>query len=189
MPRFLLVLLLLSCSYLGALQTDFDARSISTELATLIESDKPLFIEVRAGEYSHSLQKELISVLLSQGADIRESKNNLLYDVEQSTEETDVLSFYGLGSATLVQINMDINWESQEDKRLFSYQSTRIPVYSFDLRFMDLPGYRVRDIKSYTHLPKHTTNKSSESSRMRWFDPIIATAALGSLIYLLWNTE
>ncbi len=191
MKRYVFLVLLLCLSTIAlARQQDKEIKLVSEALVSMIDTSQPLFVEVRAGEWSSRLETEIRKALLLRGADLRENLPRPLYEInEETTGATDNLSAYDLVTANLVQINMDIDWETIEERRVFSYQSTRVPVYKFEVKTILLPNYRLLSLASYVHVSKDSPRIQSTNHRLKWFDPVIATAALGSLIYLLWTTE
>ncbi len=187
---FLLCLILIFCLALPAKQLTLEIQQIASALVAEIDPGKPLFLEVRAGELSSQLESEMRKALIANGADVRESLPRPLYERdEDQADKTNRLLAYDLLNANLIQINMDIEWQTIEEKRIFSYRSTRVPVYSFEIKTIQLPQYRLLSLTSLQHISKNPTRADSANHRLKWFDPIIATAALGSLIYLLWTTE
>lgn len=189
----LISLILMLATGLCANQNAFEVQAISSELIKSIDLSQAVFLEIRAGEYSSTLENELRLQLLKLGADIREYKlrvgNGLNETSDESYDKQYTLSSYNLSRAHLIQINMDINWQLVEKKRIFSYQSSRVPVYSFEIKTIQLPEYKLLALSNYKHIGKNKLGFESGNHHLRWFDPIIATAALGSLIYLLWTTE
>ncbi len=167
----------------------FDVKEISSELLKGIDTSLPIYLEIRAGEFSSALQTELSMELLTMGADLREAPRSFnlgMYD--SSDEEMSFLKNSNLIIANLVQVNMDIGWQLLEHKGIFTYHSKRIPVYNFEVKTIRLPEQRLMALSTYKYTGKPGTDRESNIS-IRWFDPIIASAALGSLIYLLWTTE
>ncbi|MDZ4182903.1 MAG: hypothetical protein U1B83_08510, partial [Candidatus Cloacimonadaceae bacterium] len=155
----------------------------------------PIFLDVRAGEWSSAIETNLRRILLEKGADIRESGATIHLPALTTTEDaapTDPgidLSPFQLSSASLVQVQMELEWQVVEQKNFLSYRSIRQPLYVFNLKQIDLPSLRLRKITNYSIRPKFTPDSEYSVSGIKWFEPMLATAALASIIYLLWTTE
>ncbi|MDZ4121015.1 MAG: hypothetical protein U1C33_01245 [Candidatus Cloacimonadaceae bacterium] len=177
----------------GINSSGFQARQISLELIKSIEYSKPIILEVRAGEFTNQLEGELSQILLSLGADIREPQTRYVHTIIDpsldAAEDKYNLTGFGLESAHLVRISMDITWQMVEEKRFLSYRTSRVPVYSFDVKTIELPENRLKTISTYEIAGAASARNEYGSFRLRWFEPIFASAALGSLLYLLWTTE
>mgnify|MGYP006967020225 CR=1 FL=1 len=102
---------------------------------------------------------------------------------------SDLLLDYGVDSANLVQIDMNIKWQTTEQKGFFFYRSERKPVYSFSIKQIRLPMHKLISISTYDYSQSSARDNTMPSTRLRWFEPLFATAAVASLVFLLWTIE
>lgn len=168
---------------------------MAVQLAGLIDIGQPLFLELRTGEWTSSLETALRSELLLRGADLRESTtahSSVFFLEEHEGIQASLitrLQSYGLETASLVQINMEIGWETVEHKGFLSYRRERHPVYNFTVKQISLPDARLTMIRSLVF--QRSSDRSAEflSSRLRWFEPVVASLGLASMVFLLWTTE
>ena len=191
----LLIILLGSCLALSARGQSLEAIQIADSLAARISTSEPLFLELRTGEWTPSLQIALRRALLARGADLRELESEFVAEQDSSggaalTPGADYpLSKLGLSSALLVQIDMDYGWQTIERKSFLSYKQERHQVYNFGIKQIKLPDHKLQAISVYVHEKKDPGSTQTQISRLRWFEPVFASLALGSIIYLLWTTE
>lgn len=197
MPKLPLAILiaLLLCTALSARLSPTELNDVSLELASRVDLGAPIFLEVRAGEWSSAIETNLRRILLEKGADIRESGANIPLPALTTAEDADTpepgidLSPFQISSASLVQVQMELQWQVVEQKNFLSYRSIRQPLYVFNLKQIDLPTLQLRKITNYSIRPKFTPDSEYSVSGIKWFEPMLATAALASIIYLLWTTE
>lgn len=195
MRRLIPLLLLLSVLPLWANQREVEIRSLAAEIAALIDTEQPILLELRAGEWSLSLEAALRRELLAKGADLREkleSHSPAFYSTDPNGESTGqyILQSYGLQSALLVQISMDIGWQTVEHRRFLSYRQERKPLYNFSIKQILLPEAKLLELDSLSRsLGGQTDTDASGSNKLLWFEPIVAVLGITSIIYLLWTTE
>jgi len=104
-------------------------------------------------------------------------------------EKVPDFSIPGLEKALLVQINLNIVWQETVKSSFFSYRTERYPVHIFEIRQIQLPAQQILKISTYS-LPRPNPDSSGTGSlHFRWFEPLVAGAAIGSLIFLLWNFD
>jgi len=189
----LIVLICIISSHLLAEKSAEMISRVGLDIASLVNTDKPLFLDIRTGEFSPTLERELKTHFLKRKMDLREMQSaiNRIEDIDSLSLAVNTLDIrnYGLTSAMLLQVDLDITWQQTEQRKLFSYQSFRVPVYVFDIKLISLPEYRLTAIYSSSHKAEDIPNSYSGVSRLKWFEPFFATAALGSLVFLLWTTE
>lgn len=185
--------MLLACVCLNAeARQTAEVEQAAVQIAALIDTSQPLFVEVRAGDLSSQLQYRLRQLLLEKGADLRELK---LDDLDLSAEGGDAgsalpnLSSYALKTALLVDIAMELQWRTVETKSFLSYHSERVPLYSFEIKQIYLPQNRLARIDRVSVAATNNKAESQITRNLKWFEPVLATTALASIIYLLWTTE
>ncbi|HOH47204.1 MAG TPA: hypothetical protein PLX59_05135 [Candidatus Cloacimonadota bacterium] len=195
MKKFLLLAVVLLAVSLQGMQQRQEIEGLAVQLAGLIEIGQPLFLELRAGEWTSSLEAALRSELLLRGADLRENTDahsSVFFLEEQEGLQASLVSrleSYGLDSASLVQVNMEIGWETVEHKGFLSYRRERHPVYNFTVKQISLPEARLTMIRSLVF--QRSSDRTGEllGSRLRWFEPVVASLGLASIVYLLWTTQ
>jgi hypothetical protein len=168
--------------------------TISTELVKHIDLDEPIFLDIRAGEWTSLMENEIRTQLLAKDADIREQLPEL-HSPTSDSESVDIaqtkaiLENYQTDTAFLYQISLDIEWRVIEHKKIFAYRIQRAPTYSFTIKKILLPENRLLALDTYKYSGNAPEALNSSEIRLKWFDPIIASLAIGSLIYLLWTIE
>ncbi len=196
MQRKLLVVTAILCFVysLCALSDNDKIATISSELVKLIDLDEPIFLDIRAGEWTSQMENEIRTQLLGKDADIREQLPEL-HSPASDSESVDIdqtkaiLDNFQTDAAYLYQISLDIEWNVLEHKKLFAYRVERVPTYSFTIKKILLPENRLLALNIYKYSGNAPETLSSREIRLKWFDPIIASLAIGSLIYLLWTIE
>ncbi len=188
LPVFIFLGLCLSS---WGMQATHEAEQIASAIAKEIQTGEPIFLDLRTGEWTPALNQNLAKLLITQGADLRD--NPSIQTAELQTQAvTDTLmpinlKGYGISSALMVQVNLSVKWEEKVEKNFFSYRSSRHPVYIFETRQIHLPDQRILKISSYELDRKDTTETEASRLRLRWFEPIVAATAIGSMVFLLWN--
>lgn len=172
-----------------------EVTAISETIVGQIITGEPIILDIRAGEWSQALANEIKRQLLSKGADIREAglgqhSPAVSYAEGDSTETEDYdLRKLKLEAALLVMVEMELRWQTVERSSFLSYSSQRKPQYVFNLKQISLPSRQLRHVSSVTHELQSSDKGGSGISGIRWFEPMLVTAALASIIYLLWTTE
>jgi len=192
MPKHLILPLLIACfcSLAGARAAAEETDRISSRIAEVIAVDQPLFLSVNAGDLSSTLDFKLRRQLLLKGADLRETRQtepDLL--TEGEADPGLLLASYALRSATLVEVNLELKWETIERKSFLSYRSERKPYYTFEVKQISLPDYQLKQIDQLSFAVEDQRVENRSPAHLKWFEPALATTALASLIYLLWTTE
>lgn len=196
MLRFLLpvcILLGLMLPLFGV-QASHEAETIAMAIAAEIQTGEPIFMDIHAGEWTSPLYQKLSLSLLKKGADLRDNPHSL-QNPEFELEYTDEgfkqinLKDYALSSALLVQVNMNIKWQEEVQKSFFSYRTIRHPVYSFETKQIKLPEKKLVKVGTYDFVRDDLPEKESSLLRLRWFEPIVAATAIGSMVFLLWNFD
>lgn len=196
MPKCLclIVVLILSASLARAQISENKIPEIAQAIADEIITGEPIILDIRAGEWSQALATQIKRQLLEKDADIREatpkSHSPAFSDPETELdfEEYD-LSQLHVGKALLVLVEMELRWHTIEHKTFLSYNSQRKPAYIFNIKQISLPSQRLLQINAINwELNTKETRKSSPPST-KWYEPLLVTTALASIIYLLWTTE
>lgn len=168
-----------------------DPQLISARIVGLIDLAAPVLLDIQAGDLTSGLEFHIRQGLLERGADLREWPGQA--DAE-SAPEADSLPFprldvMALQAANLVQISLEIGSAALERKNFLSYSSERYPLYTFQIRQLALPARRLTRIDSLSFLDRSHEPESVRLSGLKWFEPVLASAVLASIVYLLWTTE
>jgi hypothetical protein len=84
---------------------------------------------------------------------------------------------------------MNIKWVTKEHKSFLSYRTERKAVHSFEVKQVQLPGRQLIAIDSFDYLQPNSAESTMSAPHLRWFEPLIATTAIASIIFLLWTIE
>lgn len=187
MLRYLLpvCLLLCLCLPLSAVQMAQEAHDIASAIAGEIQTGQPVLLELRTGEWTPALSQQLSQLLIERGFDLR------TFNQEASEPDSGLpdLATYGLNEALLVQVDLNIKWQEKVQRNFFSYHSERHPVYSFETRQIMLPEQRLIKVSAYDFYRDSSPDTEFSRLRLRWFEPLVASAAIASMIFLLWNFD
>ena len=183
------MLLLAHATMVWAEQPDEELGAVAQDIADAIALDQPLFLDLRCGEFSPALSRNLSQLLLEQGADIRQSSAHSFYTEFDPESESISLDEYGLQQALLVQVQLNIKWVTKEHKSFLSYRTERKAVHSFEVKQVQLPGRQLIDIDSFEYMQPDSAENTVSAPHLRWFEPLIATTAIASIIFLLWTME
>ncbi|MCB5265181.1 MAG: hypothetical protein PHT37_06645 [Candidatus Cloacimonetes bacterium] len=183
------MLLLAHATMVWAEQPDEELGAVARDIADAIALDQALFLDLRCGEFSPALSKNLSQLLLEQGADIRQSSAHSFYTEFDPESESISLDEYGLQQALLVQVQLNIKWVTKEHKSFLSYRTERKAVHSFEVKQVQLPGRQLIDIDSFEYMQPDSAENTVSAPHLRWFEPLIATTAIASIIFLLWTME
>ncbi len=182
------------CIPVWGLQAAHEAETIAVAIAKEIQTGEPIFLDLRTGEWTTSLNQSLAQILLTRGADLRDNPNSLqspefaMDNTEDGFKQIN-LKEYSITSAVLVQVNLNVKWQEQVEKNFFSYRSTRHPIYSFETKQIHLPDQRLIKVSSYDFSRADSPEREDSRLRLRWFEPLVAATAIGSMIFLLWNFD
>ena len=183
------MLLLAHATMVWAEQPDEELGAVARDIADAIALDQALFLDLRCGEFSPALSKNLSQLLLERGADIRQSSAHSFYTEFDPESESISLDEYGLQQALLVQVQLNIKWVTKEHKSFLSYRTERKAVHSFEVKQVQLPGRQLIDIDSFEYMQPDSAENTVSAPHLRWFEPLIATTAIASIIFLLWTME
>jgi hypothetical protein len=187
--RILVILLLFCALFAWAEQQQHDADDIAHSIADFIDTDLPVFLDIRCGEWTPALSQSLSRELLAKEIDLRELGSPVLHDERSQGTLSASLSEYGLSQANLVQVELILKWQMIEHKSFFSYRTERRPVYSFVVKQLKLPEHQLTKVNTHDFSLAESRDSSISAPRLRWFEPLIAGSALASIIFLLWTIE
>lgn len=171
-----IVFLFARVSVAWATEIKDQSQVLALRIADLLSSEEIHVLDIRCGEWTPSLKRELSAELLKREFDVREP-----HSIESflPADETGVL----------VQIDLNLDWQQVEEKSFFSYTTRRIPISTFVVKQISLPQNRLLKLDSFEVLLNSESKPNSSAVRLRWFDPLIAISAVASIVFLLWTME
>ncbi|MDY0151435.1 MAG: hypothetical protein RBS43_04100 [Candidatus Cloacimonas sp.] len=179
-------ILLCVCLPLMAVQPAQEAVEIASAIAQEIQTGEPVFLELHTGEWTPALSQQIALLLIERGADLRTTYSPDNSELEPAAGHINLANF-GLESALLVQVELNVKWLEVVQRNFFSYRSERRPIYSFETKQILLPQQRLIKVSSYDFNRPNSPDTEISRLRMRWFEPLVASAAVASMIFLLWN--
>lgn len=194
MRSFLVPLLALMCLHLSA-EANFataEPEFISRRIVELIDTSRPLLLDIQAGDLTPRLDHLIRGLLLEKGADLRESDPLAEAPAPLAGEDslkTLDLAPYALQSIDLVSIGLVLGGTTIENKGFLSYRCERLPLYTFQIKQIRLPGYKLLSINELSFVDREQKSGGLKLSNLKWFEPVLASTALATLIYLLWTIE
>lgn len=188
----LLGFLLAICWLAGTTFAPAVPDTISARIVELIGISDPIYLDVQAGDLTSALDFKIRQQLIHKGADLREV--NLQSLDANLNAAADSLTrpqpeYYALLSGLLVKVTMEIGWTTLEHRSFLSFRSERRPLYSFQIKQIGLPLNKLQTIDNLSFVDQSTKAEGQSPANLRWFEPVLAITALGSIIYLLWTTE
>ncbi|NLK50144.1 MAG: hypothetical protein GX294_05795, partial [Candidatus Cloacimonetes bacterium] len=89
----------------------------------------------------------------------------------------------------LLLVEMELQWQTVSKKGFLTYSSQRKPLYVFNIKQIELPSRQLRKLDTISKElnTSHTQNQTLHG--IKWYEPMLVTAALASIIYLLWTIE
>lgn len=188
MLKILLPVWIFLCLWLPllAVQAAQEAVEIASAIAQEIQTGEPVFLELHTGEWTPALSQQLSMLLIERGTDLRTANETDHSELEPAVGQIN-LANYGLESALLVQVELNVKWLEVVQRNFFSYRSERHPIYSFETKQILLPQQRLIKVSSYDFNRPNSPDTEISRLRLRWFEPLVASAAIASMIFLLWN--
>ncbi len=188
-----ILLLALLCVHLVA-ETRYasaEPEFISERIVELIDVSRPLLLDIQAGDLTPRLDFLIRGLLLAKGADLREADPlaGSAYSASGDSLAWADLAPYALQNLNLVSIGLELGGTTVEHKSFLSYRSERYPLYTFQVKQIRLPGHKLTSIDELAFTGTDRKNGGPSLSSLKWFEPVLATTALASLIYLLWTIE
>jgi len=195
----LLLLSLVSLSALERLQPEQKVPEILAQLSDSLVISDPVILDIRCGEWTPILERELRKALLERQADVREVSFGLLKDSQEflplametdyGLDETALLQMFKLTRADYLELTLEQSVETGEKRNLFSYSRYSRPVYRFVLKQISLPEQKLTALREYRIYGETELENPGSLLAMKWYEPIVAGAVLGSLIYMLWTIK
>ncbi len=195
MTKFLFLLLAITCLHLSA-ETRFataDPDLISSQIVDLISTSAPILLDIQAGDLTSDLEIKIRQLLLQKSADVleygSERDSRFYYFTDEDTLALPNLDYFAVNSAQLVRISLDLGGTTIERKGFLSYHSERYPLYTFQIKQISLPQNKLLRIDSLSFVDKSRQPEERVLTNSKWFEPVLASTALATLIYLLWTIE
>ena len=179
------------------LQPEDNASALISALTDSLVTSRPVIPDVRCGEWTPALERELRKALLLKNADVREPRLGLLEETNSLVPlamESDfgvnadiLLKMLELQSADLLELTLEQSIQTGERRNVFSYSRYRMPVYRFVLKQISLPEQKLVSIREYTLKGEPELENPGSLLALKWYEPVLAGAILGSLVYMLWT--
>lgn len=195
----LLLLSLVSLSALEHLQPEQEVPGLLAQLTDSLVVTDPVILDIRCGEWTPLLERELRKTLLQRQADVREVSFGLLKDSQEflplametdyGLDGTALLQMFKLAKADYLELTLEQSVETGEKRNLFSYSRYSRPVYRFVLKQISLPEQKLTALREYRIYGETELENPGSLLAMKWYEPIVAGAVLGSLIYMLWTLK
>jgi hypothetical protein len=160
---------------------------------------QPVVLDIRCGEWTSDLEIAMRQYLLSRQVDVRENGFGMAYQDTADSLQTDnadsfneaglLLTRLGLAQAQLLQLNLEQSFETKEQRKLFAYSRYQIPLYRFVLKQISLPEQRLTAQNEYLLPGNPELENPGSMLAMKWYEPVVATALLCSLLIMLWTLK
>lgn len=194
--------IILTAVGLGATETVNPEQKAPEVLSALTDSlvfTKPVVIDVRCGEWTPVLERELRKYLLAKQVDVREINVMLVKDNNDwlpTAMESDfgvngkmLLDMFNLEQADVLELSLEQSIETGEKRNLISYSRYNMPVYRFVLKQIALPEQQLLALKEHQIKGIPEIENPGSLLAMKWYEPVLASAFIGSLIYMLWTLK
>lgn len=172
-------------------------REVVTVLTDSLHLENPVLLDIRCGEWTPLLESEMRRQLIARQADIRET--DILWVRDYSAwlplaMETDygingkmLLDMLGLENVDILELQLQQSVEMSERRNFYSYSRYNTPVYKFVLKQITLPEQQLVALQEIKLTGTPEQESPGSILAMKWYEPVIASALIGSLIYLLWT--
>jgi len=203
LPRLLLLLLFALVTSNGKALENVNQEQLAGEvidsLTDAIVLQKPVVLDVRCGEWTPALERELRRILLSRQVDLREISFGLIKDSSEflplamesdfGINGTMLLQMLNLQAADYLELSLEQAVETKEKKGFLSYTRYKVPVYRFILKQIALPEQRLVSLQEYKLSGNPEADNPGSLLTLKWYEPVLAGAVLGSLVYMLWTLK
>lgn len=169
------------------------------ELVDSLQFTHPVVLDIRCGEWTPAMERELRKMLLERKVDVREISFGLLKDSNEYLPlamESDfgvngdmLLKMLKLPQADYLELTLEQSVVTGEKRNFLSYSRYRMPVYTFVLKQIALPEQRLTAFSEYKLKGEPEVENPGSLLAMKWYEPILAGAILGSLVYMLWTLK
>ncbi len=175
------------------------APEIVSALLDSLSFSAPVILDIRCGEWTPALETEMRKLLLQRQVEVREISFGLLRDsreygplameTDYGLDGTALLQMVNLDRADYLELNLEHTVVQGEKRNLVSFSRYNMPVYKFDLKQITLPGQRLAAVREYRLEGVPEIENPGSLLALKWYEPVLATAILGSLVYLLWTIK
>ncbi len=129
--------------------------------------EKPIFLDVQAGDKSADILILLKQTMLAKGY--------------QLTDEADATS-------NILQVKLDQSEELIEVKKFWGYKRYQISQLRYLLQLLD-SNKKILTFAHYEMYGKPYLLSEGYTGKMKWYDPVMLFAIIGSLVYIIWTTK
>jgi hypothetical protein len=192
-----IALMITLCLPLQGLDIEQNAAVVVSGLVDSLLISNPVVLDIRCGEWTPALEREMRVSLLSKGIDLREA-NIVLVKENADTLSTDAEDIYAgkqlleslnLQRADLLELSLEQTIETGEKRSFFSYARYNTPSYRFELKQIALPEQRLIAMREFKLSGNPEIENPGSLLAMKWYEPIIACAVLGSMVLMLWTLK
>jgi hypothetical protein len=141
--------------------------SLFTNFALRQPHEKPIYLDVQVGDKSGDLVILLKQTMLKNGY--------VLADESKSDYNT-------------LQVKLDQSDELMEIKKFWGYKRYQISKSRYTLQLLD-PDTKILAFTHYEQYGKPFLLSEGYTGKMKWYDPIMLFAIIGSLVYIIWTTN
>jgi hypothetical protein len=141
--------------------------TLFTGFALRQTNEKPVYLDVQVGDKTSD-----IIVLLKQA---------MLANHYVLTEDASI-------NANILQIKLEQSDELMEIKKFWGYKRYQISKSRYQLQLLD-PEKKVLSFTHYDMLGQPYLLSEGYTGKMKWYDPIMIFAIIGSLVYIIWTTN
>ncbi|MFO7659855.1 MAG: hypothetical protein R6V77_02980, partial [Candidatus Cloacimonadaceae bacterium] len=188
-----------SLNSVSTINPEEKAPEVLAVLTDSLDFYSPVILDIRCGEWTNALQRELRKILLQEQIDVRETDIMLLKDNNDwlpIAMESDfgvngkmLLQMLNLDKAYILEMDLEQSVETGEKRNFISYSRYSMPVYRFVMKQISLPEQQLLSIQEYKLNGTPEVENPGSLLAMKWYEPILASAVLGSLIYMLWTLK
>lgn len=196
---FLIIITAVLCYGVPNAEREAKAGDIASALIDSLKLDSPVILDIRCGEWTSVIEQQLRRQLLLRGIDVRETNIMLVKDNNDMLSlamESDfgvngrmLLQMLNLTTADILEVSLEQSLVTQEKRGFLSYMRYNATAYRFSLKQISLPEQRLLAIKEYNQTGKAEPEYPGSLLTLKWYEPIIASAILGSLVYMLWTIK
>jgi hypothetical protein len=180
-----------------AINLEQKTPEIVSQLVDSLTITNPVILDIRCGEWTPSLEREMRLRLLAIGVDLRETNIVMVKNSADTLQVESVDAYSGklllealnLQKADILELNLEQTIETGEKRNFFSYARYNTPMYRFELKQIALPEQKLVAMKEFKVNGSPELENPGSLLAMKWYEPIIACAVLGSMVLMLWTLK
>jgi hypothetical protein len=129
--------------------------------------EKPIYLDIQVGDKTTDIIVLLKQAMLAKGYEL--------------TDEVNM-------NANTLQIKLDQSDELMEIKKFWGYKRYQISKSRYLLQLLD-PEKKILAFTHYELYGQPFLLSEGYTGKMKWYDPIMLFAIIGSLVYIIWTTN